>query len=447
MTTSRSARRLAPAGRADGIGARAWRVVLLNGLCHVGSGLTLPFLLVYLHVCRGIGLSTVGLVLAMIGLAGLLSTPLVGWLTDRYGAGPVLFAALMTAGAGTATFALATGPPVAFLAAAIFGTGAASMWSALFTLLASVVPEARYVRVFSFNNAAVNIGIGAGATLGGFFLGGTAPRPYQVMFVINAITFGFFAAMLALCGEVRSKDRPGPAAPEAPAGAVSAANGRDNWRGVASDRRLIMVTVLHTVLIIAVLSQFTAAFPAWATGQAHSSARVVGVAFALNTVLVVALQPIVIARIEKVARTTATAIASLLFACCWLVALTAPAGHGGLATGLILVTALVIAAFGEVLLAPSLSSLVNGLATDDLRGRYNAFFNIAWQVGPILGPAAAGLVIGHGMASLFLLGLAATCLIAAGYSMTLRRVVPPAANGITQPQAPDRVPEEPVNPP
>jgi len=402
--------------------------VTANGLCHVGSGLTLPFLLVYLHVARGIGLGTVGLVLGTIGLAGLLCTPLVGWLADTLGPGIALVAALLTASAGTGCFALATDPVLAFTAAAIFGAGAASMWSALFSLLAEIVPPDRHVRVFSFNNAAANIGIGAGAAIGGLMLGNRSPRPYQLMFVIDMIAFALFAVVLVLTGEaVRARPRPG-ASPPAQTG--QPASTRANWRTVLADRRLLLVTGLNALLIAAVSSQLTAAFPAWAIGPAQSSAGVIGLAFFVNTFLVVALQPVLIGRIENVARTTAAAAAALLFAGGWLVILIAPLGRGGSLTSLTLIAGLVLAAFGEIFLAPSLSALVNGLATGPMRGRYNAFFNIGWQVGPIVGPVVAGLMIGHGMAGPLIAGLAGACLLAAAYAGALRRIMPAEANGI-----------------
>lgn len=423
-------RRDSPAARArreaSGIGPRAWRIILINGQCHVGSGLTLPFVLVYLHRARGIGFGTVGLVLATVGLAGLACTPLVGWLTDRCGAGLALVVALITACCGTACFAAASDAAIAFLAAAIFGAGVGSMWSAMNSLLAEAVPGNRYVRVFSFNNAVASIGIGIGAAIGGLFLGGTSPQAYEIMFLIDAVTFGIFAIVLAITGEVsRPKDVPGTGEP----GPVDENRTGTGWLAVLSDRRLVLITALNALLVTVMFSQLTVAFPAWSVGPAHSSAGVVGAAFAVNAVLVAGLQPVLIGRIELMTRTTAAAAAALLFACCWLVALTAPYGHGGLLTAVALIAALVLAALGEILLAPSLSALVNGLATDTLRGRYNALFNLAWQVGPIVGPAIAGLLIGHGMSRLLLVGLSAACVLAAGYAWALRAVLPPAVNG------------------
>ena len=61
----------------------AWR--LLGGEClsAVGSGLTLPFLLVYLHEVRGLDLAVAGLAMACLAAAGFVANPLGGALSDR----------------------------------------------------------------------------------------------------------------------------------------------------------------------------------------------------------------------------------------------------------------------------------------------------------------------------------------------------------------------------
>jgi len=40
--------------------------------------------------------------------------------------------------------------------------------------------------------------------------------------------------------------------------------------------------------------------------------------------------------------------------------------------------------------------MINDLADEDLRGRYNAVFNLSAQIGQILGPAITGWLLGGG---------------------------------------------------
>lgn len=92
------------------IGHAAWLALGLNALSCLGSGLTTPFLIVYLHAVRGIALPAAGLSLALIGVAGIAATPFCGPLVDRIGALPVFAGGLALGGAGIAAFVLARSP-------------------------------------------------------------------------------------------------------------------------------------------------------------------------------------------------------------------------------------------------------------------------------------------------------------------------------------------------
>src|SRR5215212_3519416 len=103
--------------------AVAWRMLVANLLSAVGSGLTLPFAMVYLHSVRGLGFGIAGAVVACIGLASLVGNPLGGWLADVMGPRSALVAGLSAAAVGAAGWAVVTGPASAALAAALSGFG------------------------------------------------------------------------------------------------------------------------------------------------------------------------------------------------------------------------------------------------------------------------------------------------------------------------------------
>src|SRR3954452_14669022 len=92
----------------------AW--VLLGGdaLSALGTGLTLPFLLVYLNQVRGIDVELAGLTLSTVALAGLAGNPVGGSLSDRVGARNTLIFGLLVAAAGAASMALVREPWQAF---------------------------------------------------------------------------------------------------------------------------------------------------------------------------------------------------------------------------------------------------------------------------------------------------------------------------------------------
>ena len=75
-------------------------------------------------------------------------------------------------------------------------------------------------------------------------------------------------------------------------------------------------------------------------------------------------------------------------------------------------------------LSPSLPAIVNDIAPDELRGRYNAVFTLSWQIGPVIGPAIAGAALGDA----YLVALAAACGACALLARLLARIVPTEAN-------------------
>jgi MFS family permease len=107
----------------------------------IGSGMTLPFFVLYLHTIRGIGLAVAALAVSTLALAGLLGNPLGGWLSDRIGARHAVVIGLLVSSAGTGSLVLVRSTWQAFVSAAAVGLGAAITWPALDTLLATVVPS------------------------------------------------------------------------------------------------------------------------------------------------------------------------------------------------------------------------------------------------------------------------------------------------------------------
>jgi MFS family permease len=88
---------------------------------------------------------------------------------------------------------------------------------------------------------------------------------------------------------------------------------------------------------------------------------------------------------------------------------------------------------GETLLSPVVPAITNDLATDELRGRYNAVGSWAFQVAAVSAPAAAGVLLDRGFAGGFIGLIVGGCVALAVTSLRLGRVLPPAANGLLAP--------------
>ena len=145
-------------------------------------------------------------------------------------------------------------------------------------------------------------------------------------------------------------------------------------------------------------------------------------------------------RIEGRRRTRVIAVMSVVWACSWLLL-----GATGLVSGTWGATLLVAAcasvfAFGETLLQPTIPALTNELAPDHLRGRYNALTSGAFQLAAIIAPPIAGVLIGHGLGSVYIGTLVAGCLLCGFLAVArLEPQLSPEINGVRAP-SPETLP-------
>jgi MFS family permease len=391
----------------------AWIVLGGDLLSAIGSGLTLPFLVVYLHRVRELDLELAGAALSTIALAALFGNPIAGLLVDRFGSRGTLVFGLLTTAAGTAAIAFVTEPWHAFAATAATGFGRSVIWPAQDSLLAVTVRPEQRSSVFAVRHATLNTGFGIGGLVAASIVDFDSTRSFQVLYLLDAATFLLFVPLLLALKGVGAPAAPDPnQAAEAP-----------RYRTVLRDAAFRHVLVLTVLLCLVGYGSFNAAFPAFATEPGGISAAALGVAFAVNTLAVSVLALPVLRLAHGRRRTVGVVLVFALWATTWMVTLLAGELDGFTAVALF-AGAAAIFALGETLLSPAVPPLVNDLATDRLRGRYNALYTLAWTVGFILAPLIAGVALGAGQATALFLGLIAACGVGAFAAVRLRRTIP-----------------------
>jgi MFS family permease len=122
-------------------------------------------------------------------------------------------------------------------------------------------------------------------------------------------------------------------------------------------------------------------------------------------------------------------LSALLVATAWLASLAA-AGRVGAAGAALFVAAMVLFGLGETLLSPTVPAIVNDLAPERLRGRYNGAYSLAWTVGFIVGPAVAGLALAAGHGRALFAGFVVVLGAAAWAAWRLERHLPARMNRI-----------------
>jgi MFS family permease len=392
----------------------AWQVLAAGSLSALANGLTYPFLVVYLHRVRDLSLGTAGLAAATIAGAAIAFNLAAGPLVDRLGPRRVVGAMLVVGSAGAATLAFADTAATALAGSALFGAGLTTGWVGLQQVIAAVVPAEQRGDAFAVQFALLNAGIGLGGLTAGLLVDFDRPETFEVAFLAAAACYLVFAAVL-----------PFVSIPPRPAEPKAARTG--GYRAVVRDRRFRLVFALNLVFVGIGVGQIENAFPAFATEVGGASPRILGLAFAADTAVIVLCQFWVTARLRGRRRTRGLMLESVFWAAAWALALVA----ARIGAPYLFVAVAVLFACAEMLHSPTIPAIVNDLASDRLRGRYNAAGALSWQTARIIGATTAGQLLGLGLGGPLLAAFIGFCGLGALLALRLERALPPQANGIT----------------
>ncbi len=410
------------------------------GVQCIGTGLVLPFWVVYLHEVRGFALDTVGLLMSLLPLAGFLITVPGGILIDRFGPRRALMLCLSMACVGELVMAFATTVPVSALGLSLVGASFGLTWPASQSMVASVVPSEIRQRYFGMNFALLNLGIGIGGIIGGLFADVDRVSTFQTMYVVEAASY--LPALVLMLGPLRHAGAPVIVHHEDATPSVS-------YLSLLRHRAVLPLVVLSFASAFVGYAQLNAGLPAYARAVSEVSTRALGWAFATNTLVIVLLQLVVLQRIEGHRRTRVVLVMSAVWGVCWLVLAGTSLVPGTVLAAFLLSAAAGVFALGETLLQPTIPAMVNDMAPDHLRGRYNAVTSAGFQLASVAGPPVAGFLVGHHLGSAWI-GLLLVSLVGVAI-IAVRWVEPsltPKANGITEASAGLTIPPtDPVVPP
>ncbi len=390
----------------------AWTLELGFLVNAFGTGVCYPFVVIYLHNVRGIGLGTAGLVVATMGAAGLVVGLGVGSVVDRVGPRRMLWAALGLLALGYGLFPFVREPWQAFVAALLVGVGGGAFWPAQLTFLARLVPAARRHAAWGLQRTFMNLGLGLGGLVGGLIARTDEPGTFTVLFGVNVATSLLYA--LVLVG-VASPEAPRPAGQGEPVP-------RAGYRTVLRHRAFMGLMTLNVVLIAVGNAQLEL-LPVFATNEAGVSETGVGLIFLAAMLALVTFQLPVAKALEGHSRLRALALAPLLWAVAWLVVEGGGAWLEGSTAALAFALAAMVYGLGECFHGPNYGPLVADLAPAGLEGRYWAVSSGSWELGYVVGPAVGGFVLAAAPFALWPLA-AAVCLVAAAAAVGLERTIP-----------------------
>lgn len=357
-----------------------------------------PFLALYLSSARHLSLALVGAVLASYGAGSVFSQLIGGALADRIGRRATLTAGMLANAAALVGLGYARGLGPLVAAAVAVGITVDMYRPASSALVADLIPAAARTRAFGLLFWAVNLGFSVAMVLGGTL----ARAGFTPLFWADAASCAMFGVLVW-----RAVPETLPAAPAR--GQAEGDRGGQHYGAVLRDRLLVSFFLLMLIETSVYMQAFTT-LPLAMSGSGLP-AQAYGFAMAVNGIVIVALQPVAGAWLERRdhARVIAWGIAFLGLG----YGLTALASSTWEYAGCVAIWTI-----GEILANATAVAVVSGLAPPRLRGRYNGFFGLAFSFGYLIAPIAGTRLLAHGRPALWL-SCAAACAVAVVWQLAL----------------------------
>src|ERR1051326_7264895 len=276
-----------------------------NALNYFGTGLILPFEIIYFHTVRGFSTATAGLVLATVMATAALVTLPSGALLDRFSGKRILIAGNLVNALGYGALAFVDQPWQAFVCSAVGGAGFGFVGTAGQILTLTLVPQEQRAASTALRRVAGNFGLGLGATVAGFIVAATHQdlQAFQGLYLFDAVTFVLFALVVLVW-------IPDPGLADAP----SASQDAQGFRAVARDRLLLALIAGNLALVLIGGAFYSNILPPFALAHTPVGAAEIGVVVFINTFFIVVAQ-VPATRVDaRMRRTHALFATSAIFA-------------------------------------------------------------------------------------------------------------------------------------
>jgi predicted MFS family arabinose efflux permease len=347
-----------------GLPRAAW-IIALAGFINRSGTMVLPFLAIYLTARRGFSPAGAGALLSLFGVGSSVGSLLGGWLCDRLDANLVQFVSLLGGGIGLVALGQVASPWAIGVTLFLVALVGEAYRPASSTALARACRPADRPRIFALRRLALNLGMTFGPAIGGLL----AVHDYAWLFILDGATC-MLAAIPVWTLVAPRRPRSAPSGP-----ATAAADpGVSPWR----DGPFLALVGLVSLLAV-VFFQLWGTYPLTMRHAYHLPEDRIGLLFAVNTLLIVGFEMVLIHLLRALSPLRVAAAGALLLA-------------GGLglvplgSTFAFAAACAVVWTIGEMLSLPLLEAVVANRAGSGRSGRYMGLYMSSFSVAFILAP-------------------------------------------------------------
>ncbi len=358
------------------------RLLAAFGIDALGSGLFLPFSVLFFTATTALGLQQVGLALSIAALVRLPATPAAGMITDRIGPKRAVIISNLAQAVGFAGYLFADSFVQVLLAAIVVQVGNSLFWVAYPALVHEVADRSAQERWFALINAMRNAGLAVGALGASLAVALGGSTGYLVIVAVNAGSFTLAAILTWLDPVPGRRPRPQETPDEETLVAAPAAG----WSVVLRDRPFLGFVGVNIGLALLSLS-FVIAVPVFLVSSVDLPDWTPGTLLALNAILgALGAAPIIAAitgRRRDHVLIGSQLIIGLGYGCVLVVGFVPP-----VVALVFALLAAVLVTTTELIQGPAVSAIVNESASDRDRGRYISIYQMTFSIVDIIAPLA-----------------------------------------------------------
>lgn len=388
---------------------------LFNSL---GSGLTLPILIVYLNQVRGFSLTAASLILSWMAITGLAFSPISGHLVDKLGPRRIMLIAILIEALATVSWAFVNSITDALLVGALSSLGHAAIWPTQTTMMARMVNKEFRAKFFGLQFMMLNLGLGLGGIFSSLIVSVDDPASFTRLYVLDAMTylifFGFIYTLRGIGDQIEKTQ--------------AEIDNDGGYRQVLADHIFMRLAVAKLLLVTFGYASLDAGLPTLLTLYGDLSVKALGPIWAVNTGVIVLGQIFVINRLDGRSRVRLMFGISLIWSVAWIII--------GLSVSLDPKTTFALAAIGvgifalgETIWSSVGPTLTNELAPEHMRGRYNSVDGLIWVFAGAIGPAVSGIMLQFELMAIWIAIIVVGQLLAGILVLRLRSLLTPAQDG------------------
>ena len=382
----------------------------------LGSGLWVPFALLFLVHGQGMGLLDAGTSLSTGALLALVTGPATGAAMDRFGPRALLVAGNLVRLAAFCAYPLCHTGWAVVVVSAVAGFGDRLFWTCNAPMAARLPSGGDTDRVLATQTVARFAGAGAGAAAMAVLPAITSPQAFHLLAYANAASFAVAAVLMRLLPRAEAH-------PDRPAG---------SWRAVLGDRPFTGFCVTHLAFTLASASKF-AVLPIVVRDLLHGPQWIAGTAITLGTVVVVTAQRPIVTLLARRSRTTGLIGAAALFAVSFALLIPLENVPLQVAAVLILVTSLGFSV-AEAMFGPTATAAAAAAAPPRAKSRDRPIFPLPWGMPISIAPGMLAALLSVSNALTWSV-LALTCAAAIPALLVLRKKLPVALREPSPPVA------------